>query len=165
MKKEKIFKILLTLVLFLNASSAFAADAKIHRDAALAACDAIVDLLDAGASAGTFKIFDGAAPTDCQAADAGTLLAELTLSDPAFGACADTNPGARATASAITSDSSANATGTAGYFRAYDSNGRCLIQGTVTATGGGGDLELNSVSISSGVQVDITSWVFNVPEY
>lgn len=141
------------------------ADMRIHNDVAKLACDAIVDGLDAGASAGVLKIWTGAAPTDCQAADSGTLLAELTLSDPAFGAAADINPGARATASAITSDSSANATGTAGHFRAYDSNGRCVIQGTVTATGGGGDLELNSTSISSGVQVDITAWTVTVPEY
>lgn len=141
------------------------ADTRIHKDAAIAACDAIVDLLDAGAGAAVVKIFTGSAPTDCQAADSGTLLAELTCSDPAFGAAADINPGARATANAITGDSTANATGTAGYFRAYDSDLKCIIQGTITATGGGGDLEMNSIAISAGVQVDISSWTFTLPEY
>ena len=141
------------------------ADCRIHNDVAKQACDAIVDALDAGAGAAYIKIWTGSMPTDCQAADSGTLLAQLTCSDPAFGSAADINPGARATANAITGDSSANNTGTAGHFRAYDSNDRCIIQGTVTATGGGGDLELNSVSISAGVQVDVTAWTVTVPEY
>lgn len=137
---------------------------RISNNAAKAACDAIVDLLDGGSGAATVEIRTGSAPTNCEDADTGTLLAVLTCSDPAFGAAADANPGGRATASAVTGDSSANATGTAGHFRAKDSNGVVITQGSVTATGGGGDMEINSVSISTGVQVDITSWTFTVPE-
>lgn len=139
-------------------------DCKISNAAAKAACDAIVDLLDAGAGAATLKIYTGSAPANIDDAATGTLLATLTCSDPAFGSAADANPGGRATASTITGDSSADATGTAGYFRALDSNGVAVIQGTVTATGGGGDLELNSISISAGVAVNITSWTFTQPE-
>ena len=140
------------------------ADCKISNAAAKAACDAIVDLLDGGSGAGTLKIYTGTPPADADTAASGTLLATLTLSDPAFGAAADANPGGRATASTITGDTSADNTGTAGYFRALDSNGVCIIQGTVTATSGGGDLELNSTSINSGVAVNVTSWTFTVPE-
>lgn len=140
------------------------ADCKISNAAAIAACNAVVDLLDAGAGAGTVKLYTGSAPATVDDAATGTLLGTLTLSDPAFGNAADINPGARATASAITSDTSADATGTAGYFRALDSNGNAIIQGTVTATGGGGDLELNSVSISAGVTIAITAWTFTTPE-
>ncbi len=140
------------------------ADCKLSNAAAKAACDAIVDLLDGGAGAGTLKIYTGSAPANVDDAATGTLLGTLTLSDPAFGAAADANPGGRATASTITGDTSADNTGTAGYFRALDSNGVAVIQGTITATGGGGDLELNSTSISAGVAINVTSWTFTVPE-
>ena len=137
---------------------------RISNNAAKAACDAIVDLLDGGSGAATVEIRSGAAPTNCEDADSGTLLAVLTCSDPAFGAAADANPGGRATASSVTSDSSANATGTAAHFRAKDSNGVVITQGSVTATGGGGDMEINSTSVVSGVEVAITAWTFTVPE-
>ena len=144
----------------------------ISNAAAIAACDAVVDLIDGGASAGTLQIWEavaGAVPTDLSTAisDDDTnykLLAELTLSDPAFGNAADAAPGGRATASAITDDSSANKTGTAEFFRAIDSDSNVVIQGTVTATGGGGDLELSSASIASGQTVSVTSWTVTVPE-
>ena len=139
-------------------------DTRIDNAAAIAACNGIVDRLDAGAGAGLLRIYTGTAPTDVDAAPTGTLLAELTLSDPAFGAAVDANPGGRATANSITADASANATGTAGYFRAVDSDGNGAIQGSVTATGGGGDLELNSTSITSGIEVQVTSWTFTVNE-
>jgi hypothetical protein len=32
------------------------------------------------------------------------------------------------------------------------------MQGTITATGGGGDMTLDNTSITSGQQVQITSW-------
>ena len=51
-----------------------------------AACDAVVDLLDAGAGAGTIKIYTGSQPASANDAASGTLLATITLSDPAFGA-------------------------------------------------------------------------------
>lgn len=140
------------------------ATSRVSNTAAKAACDAIVDLLDGGSGPATVEIRSGAAPTNCEDADSGTLLAVLTCSDPAFGAAADANPGGRATAATVTGDSSANATGTAGHFRAKDSNGVVITQGDVTATGGGGAMEINSTSIVSGVAVDITSWTFTVPE-
>ena len=140
------------------------ATSRINNNVAKSAVDAIVDALDAGAGPATVEIRSGAAPTNCEDADTGTLLAVLTCSDPAFGSAADLNPGARATANAVTSDSSANNTGTAAHFRAKDSNGVVVLQGDVTATGGGGSMEINSTSINSGVQVDITSWTVTLPE-
>lgn len=139
-------------------------DTRINNAAAIAACNAIVDRLDLGAGAGLLRIYTGTPPTNVDAAPTGTLLAELTLSDPAFQGAVDANPGGRATANSITSDASANATGTAGYFRAVDSDSNGIIQGTVTATGGGGDMELNSTSIVLGVEVAVTSWTFTVNE-
>jgi hypothetical protein len=142
-----------------------ATDTIISNAAAIAACDAIVDLLDAGSAAGHLKIYSAGSgvPADVDTAITDqVLLADLTLSDPAFGGAADNTGKATATASSITADSSANASGTAAFFRAEDSNGVARIQGTVGTSDC--DLNLNSVAISSGAQVSITSWTFSVPE-
>jgi len=131
--------------------------------AALAACNAIVDLLDGGAGAGLLRIYDGTQPANVDTAiTSQVLLAELTCSDPAFGAAADAAPNATATASAITSDTSANATGTATWFRAVDSNGLGIIDGSVGTASA--DLILDSVSITAGQTVAVNSWTFTVPE-
>jgi len=109
-------------------------------------------------NSGSIQIRTGTSP-GVDSAATGTLLGTLPLSATAFGTWA----AGSATANSITQDASADATGAAGYFRALDSGSGAVIDGTVTATGGGGDLELNSVSITSGGTIDITSWVINHP--
>lgn len=101
------------------------------------------------------RIRTGAAPADCATADAGTVLAEMTLPSDWLAAAA---AGSKAKAGTW-QDASANATGTAAHFRIYDSAGTtCHLQGTVTATGGGGDLTLDNTSLASGQSVTITSF-------
>lgn len=101
------------------------------------------------------RIRTGAAPADCATADSGTVLAEITLPSDWMAAASS---GAKAK-SGTWSDSSANATGTAAHFRIYDSGGStCHIQGTVTATGGGGDMTLDNVSIASGQVVTVSTF-------
>lgn len=119
---------------------------------------AILDDIDAGAAAGSVRIYNGTQPATCGTAT--TLLAEATLNDPAGTVASgvltlDIDP-------AVT-DSSANATGTASWFRIVDSDGNCAVDGTVTATGGGGDLTLSSTSITSGGTVTITSFTITAP--
>lgn len=110
-----------------------------------------------GASA-VLKIRSGAAPADVATADSGTVLATLTLpSDWMVAASAGTKD-----KSGTWQDASADATGTAAHFRIYASDGTTAhLQGTVTATGGGGDLTLDNVSIASGQSVTITSFTLN----
>jgi hypothetical protein len=56
-------------------------------------------------------------------------------------------------------DASADNTGTAAHFRIYDSGGStCHIQGTVTATGGGGDMTLDNTSIAAAQSVTINTF-------
>jgi hypothetical protein len=134
---------------------------------AIQACDVIVDACDLGTTnaSATLTIYSGTPPANVDASLSGnTVLAQLAMSNPAFGGAADISPGARATASTITDDSSANATGTASFFRILDRDNVPRIQGTVTATGGGGELELKSVSINSGVIVEVTSLTVTMPE-
>ena len=61
-------------------------------------------------------------------------------------------------------DASADATGTPGHYRLYASDGvTCHDQGTVTATGGGGDMTVDDMSITAGQVVTITTWTKNWP--
>jgi hypothetical protein len=107
-----------------------------------------------GASA-ILEIRSGAQPANCAAADAGTLLASMTLPADWMAAAA---AGAKAL-SGTWQDASANNTGTAAHFRIKDSGGTtCHMQGSVTATGGGGDIEVNNTSIASGQTVTITAF-------
>lgn len=101
------------------------------------------------------KIRTGAAPATCATADSGTVLATLNLPSDWLAAASS---GAKAK-SGTWQDASADATGTAAHFRIYDSGGTtCHIQGTVTATGGGGDLTLDNTSIATGQTVTISTF-------
>ena len=106
-------------------------------------------------TAAILEIRSGAAPADCATADSGTLLASMTLPSDWMAAA---SAGAKAK-SGTWQDVSANATGTAAHFRIKDSGGTvCHMQGTVTVTGGGGELQLDSVSLTSGQSVTITTF-------
>jgi len=101
------------------------------------------------------KIRTGSPPANCAAADSGSVLATLNLPSDWL---ANASGGTKAK-SGTWEDTSADATGTAGHFRVYDSGGStCHMQGTVTATGGGGDLTLDNTSITSGQDVLITGF-------
>lgn len=155
--RRAIYALILPLLLLVAAPASAAI--KLTNATKSAACDAVVDRIDAGTGAGTIEIRSGSQPTNADDADAGTLLATLTFTDPAFGACSN----GVGTASSITSDSSADATGTAGYFAVKDSSGTKVFTGTITATGGGGDMTLVTTSIVSGQPVQITSFTYTQP--
>lgn len=101
------------------------------------------------------KIRTGSAPADCGTADSGTVLATLTLPSNWL---ADASSGVKAKAGTW-EDTSADATGTAAHFRIYDSTETtCHMQGTVTATGGGGDMTFATVSFVASADIVITSF-------
>ena len=123
----------------------------------VAARNAMLDAIETaiGVSA-ILKIRSGAQPVDCAAADTGTVLATINLASDWMAAA---SAGAKALSGLPVTDSSADATGTAGHFRVYASDGTTAHwQGSVTITGGGGDLTLDSVSITAAQQVNITGW-------
>ena len=118
--------------------------------------NAVLDAIEtAVGTSAVLKIRSGSVPANVGTADAGTVLATLNLPS-------DWLAGASGGSKALTGtwqDTSADATGTAGHFRIYASDGTTAhIQGTVTATGGGGDLTLDNTSIASGQQVTVTSF-------
>lgn len=115
-----------------------------------AALDAIESTVGA---APTLEIRSGAVPANAAAADTGTVLATLIL--PADWLAAASN-GSK-TLLGTWQDTSADATGTAGHFR-IKAGATCHIQGTITATGGGGDMTLDNTSIATGQQVTVTAF-------
>lgn len=97
----------------------------------------------------------GAAPADCGTANSGTVLATLTLPSDWMAAAS----GGSKALSGTWQDTSADNAGTAAHFRIHDSGGTvCHIQGTVTATAGGGDLEVQNTSFSAGQSFTITAF-------
>ena len=96
---------------------------------------------------GTLKIFSGAEPANCAAADPAGLLVTINLPNTFL-----TSSGG-ATTIAGTWSANASAGGTAQSFRMYDSGGTCHIQGNVTS-----DLVLNNTNIASGQTVTVTSF-------
>ena len=123
------------------------------------ALNTIRDAVDAGAGAGTIAVYDGTQPANADAALAGnTLLGTLTCSDPSA-------PGAAAgtlTLSAIAEDAAADATGTASFARIRDSNSATVFDCDISATGGGGTLQLNTTSIVIGGPIRITSFTISI---
>lgn len=123
--------------------------------------NAMLDAVEtaAGTSA-ILKVRSGSAPANCAAADSGTVLATCNLPSDWMSTA---SAGAKAL-SGTWQDTSADNTGTAGHFRIYDSAGTtCHIQGTVSATGGSGDLQVDNVSFSAGQQFVISAFTLTAP--
>lgn len=116
-------------------------------------------LPDAGSGPGTVNVYSGAQPATAATTASGTLLATMTLSDPAFGDAANgvsaVNP--------VAEDASADASGTAGWFRVLDSAGATCWDGSVGATGSGADMILASTALVQGGVVDINTWQVTQP--
>jgi len=102
---------------------------------------------------GFLDIYDGAQPATADTAITTQVkLARLTFANPAFGAAV----AGVATANAIGSDASADATGTAAWFRALKSDGTAVLDGSVGTAGC--NLNLNSVAITAGAAVSCTAF-------
>lgn len=115
-----------------------------------AALDAIETTIG---TAPTLEIRSGSAPANCATADSGTVLATMTLPSDWLTAAS----GGSKALSGTWQDAAADAAGTAGHFRIKVST-TCHIQGSITATGGGGDMTLDNTSIATGQQITITSF-------
>lgn len=85
------------------------------------------------------------------------LLAQIVLNAAAFGAAA---AGIIAANGLPLSDPSADGTGTAAFFRVINGASLEIFKGVVTVTSGGGDMELTAVAITTGEQVNITTFTY-----
>lgn len=123
----------------------------------VAARNAALDAIETAAgTAPTLTLRSGAAPADAAAADSGTVLATMTLPSDWLAAAAS---GSKAIAGTW-QDTSADAAGTVGHFR-IKQGATCHIQGSVTATGGGGDMTLDNNVLAVGQQVTVTSFTIS----
>jgi hypothetical protein len=98
-----------------------------------------------GASA-KLELWDGGGimPVNCAAVSIGTKLASVACPVDYLAAAANGSKALAGVWSFV-----GLAAGDAGYFRLVDSAGTtCHIQGSVTATGGGGDMTLDNINIA-----------------
>lgn len=123
----------------------------------------VINALAALLNNGTLRLYSNDA-ADPDSAASGTLLAELTFASTAFQTATDDGTNASAAANAIAQDASANNSGTAAHWRAYNSSGTMVIKGTASGTGGGGELQLNNTSIVAGGIVSIASMTLRAPQ-
>lgn len=107
---------------------------------------------------GTLKLYTGSQPASADDAPTGTLLVTITLPSPAFAAASG---GAKAKSGAWSATGAA--AGNAGWCRFENSATGKKLDGAVTATGGGGELELDNVSIAIGQTVTINTGTATQP--
>lgn len=139
----------------------------ISNECAILSVDATVDNLDEGTGAAVIQGRTGTQPADVDTTTTGTLLFTLVMSDPAFGAAADNTGKATATASAITDDSSADATGTLTYCRVSATNDGATPLDDHMDGGAGtsaSDFVFNTVSIVAASTVSMSSFTYSQNE-
>jgi hypothetical protein len=126
-----------------------------------AMADRVTALVDAGAGAGKIRVYSGSRPAGPDTAvGAQTLLAEFALADPSFAGAAsgvitlDATPVLTATGLAA---------GTATWARVLDSTNTAVVDCKVSASGGGGDLVLNTATVSVGLALSITAGTITMP--
>ena len=101
------------------------------------------------------KLRTGAQPANCAAADSGTAIISYTLASDWAAAAAS---GSKSFSNTPISGA-ATASGTLGHYRLYASDGTtCHGQGSITATGGGGDMTVDNTSVNTGQTINVTSW-------
>lgn len=126
-----------------------------------AMADAYTGRFDAGPGAATIEVRTGGKPANPQAAATGTLLWTFTLADPAWGA-AVTGVATLDATPIITAV--AVAAGTAGWWRAKDSTGATVNDGTAGITGSGADMILDNTTVAIGQTVNLTAGTATQPE-
>jgi hypothetical protein len=120
--------------------------------------NAILDAIETAiGTAAVIKIFSGTQPANCAAANSGTELASFTLASDWMGAA---SAGAKSFLNLpLSTTAIAGAPTNAGHYRIYASGGSvCHEQGSISLSGGGGDMIIDSLGITSGQTVRITAY-------
>lgn len=108
-------------------------------------------------ASGTLKLFSGSVPANCAAVDPAGLLASGSL--PATAASVSAGVVTKSGTWSFTGSGS----GTIASFRLYDSGAVCIHQGTVTITGGGGDMTVDNTSIATGQTGSVGTYSITMP--
>jgi hypothetical protein len=112
-----------------------------------------------GGTSCSLRIKTGSPPANCATAESGTTLVTINLPSDWMAAASSGSKAKNGT----WQDTSADGAGTAGHFRVYNSQATldettCIMQGTVSGSGGGGDMELDNAVIASGQTVTINTF-------
>ena len=104
------------------------------------------------------KLFTGGPPANCAAADSGAVVATMTLDSDWMAAAS----GGSKVKAGTWEDPTADNPGTVEHYRLYASDGvTCHMQGTVTISGGGGDMTLDNNVVTAGQKITITTFTWN----
>ena len=110
------------------------------------------------------EVWSGSIPANCAAASTGTKLLHYAL---ASNWASPASAGSKSLSNlplTTTGLSGAGAGTNAGYYRIFASDGvTCHEQGTITVTGGGGDMTLDNISIANGQTVNVNSFSKSAP--
>jgi hypothetical protein len=144
------------------------AQTRINNAKAIQNCDNIVDELDT--IGGSLEFYDNTQPSNVDDAAGATPIVNISLPANVFQPAVDGNPGGQATADPANLPLSALAVVSGGgstvltWFRVKNSGGTAIWDGDVSAGGGGGDIELDSTTITDGQQLNVNTWMFTAPE-
>jgi len=116
------------------------------------------DALGSQFDAGTLEIYTGTQPADPNSAVTGSLLATITIPNPAFAAASG-----GAVAKSGTWTTTATGTGVAGYARFISADTLKTMDAVVTNVPGGNDLLINNVDIAIGNTVTVVSLILTTP--
>lgn len=122
----------------------------------------LADALGDAMNSGSLEIYDAGSGVPADANEAisdQTLLANVTLPADCFAAAAS----GQVALSGTWEDGDVDASGTAAFFRLKDSGGTQTLQGTITATGGGGDMEIDDVNLVAGGTFTVTGFTVTMP--
>jgi hypothetical protein len=103
----------------------------------------------------------GAQPATCGAADTGTLVATVAMAADAFSNAAAWQKAIGAAIADLSADNAGSLAG--GHWRIKTSGGVTKLQGSITASGGGGDVTVDNTSVVAGQEIDITSFAIGFP--
>ncbi len=115
--------------------------------------DSVSAKVDGGAGAGYVELRTGTQPATANDAATGTVLATVVCADPSFSAASS----GFASMAGVPRSDVADATGTAGWFRFLDSAAATVMDGSVTGTGGGGDMVIDNPALVTGQTFVINS--------
>lgn len=119
----------------------------------------LADSLGGAFDSGVLEIYSGAQPANANTAASGTLLASIALPADSFSAAV----AGVASKAGTWSDTSANASGAAGWARFRNTGDTLRMDGSVTLTAGGGDITLDDVNIVAGGTVTVTGFTITQP--
>jgi len=117
---------------------------------------------------GVLRYYTGSLPATIETAATGTLVAEFDLPTPAYTIpSVDDGSQAVATAKPIATTNAVADGSPVTYYRSYASGGvdpdDALKQGTISATGGGGDMIIDDPNITNGEPLSVGTWTYTQP--